>query len=540
MSSTRNLIFRESHATVELITRETDSPVVGVDTETRRVTVRLCRWNEPREVNDGPGARYREAYPPGSLELAPDVHVVDRHRGDLIGRADPATFTNGADGPTVQLVLARTAAGNDTLALIEAGVIRAVSMELEPIAHRDAGGVVWRERSRVHGVAFAFRPAHDAPILATREDERTETNADTLTREQVDAMLAGMVTREAFDQALDDVRRDALADQSRGDTGHPAARFRSLVEYADHLFTAEPASVEVLTRALADQTTVNNPGVVPPAWLTSVAGIIDQSRPTITAFGTGTLPASGMEIDWPYFDGDLTALVAAQVAEKTAIVSVRVDLKKGSQPIVTYAGGSDISYQLIRRSSPAYRDAYLRIMLNAYALVTNAAAATAATTAAVDSAGVWPPTTGTLAELATALFTASVEVQVATGSPATFALAASDVFIAAGGMAVEQAAPYGNMNVAGTASAASLQVSVAGLPVIHDPALVAGTLLVSNGASADWFEDGPFTVTAEDVEKLGQNVAVWGMGAFATFLPNGVRQVLAVAPIADSASRSKK
>jgi len=512
-----------------MLTRE-ESTVVSVDTETRRATVRLCRWNEPRDVSDSPGGRvYREAYPPGSLDLAANVQVVNRHGGDLIGRADPATFTDTDDGPTVELVLARTAAGNDTLALIDAGVIRSVSMELEPLAHRDAGGVVWRERSRLHGIAFAFRPAHDAPILATREQENPTmtdtTDVDTLTREQVDEMLAGMVTREAFDTALDEVRRDALVDTRRGDTGHPASRFRSLVDFADHLFTAEPASVENLTRALADQITTNNPGVIPPAWLTSVAGIIDAARPTITAFGTGTLPAAGMEVDWPYFAGDLTTLVGPQLVEKTPIVSVRVDLLKGSEPIVTYAGGSDLSYQLIRRSSPAYRDAYLRIMMSAYAVVTNNAAADAATAAAVASAATWAPTTGDLAGLATALFTASVEVQTATGAPASFALAASDVFIKAGGLAVVAAASYGNLNVAGTADGGSLVVNVGGIAVIHDPSLAAGTLIVSNGTAADWFEDGPFTVTAEDVEKLGQNVAVWGMGAFAAFLPNGIRLV---------------
>jgi hypothetical protein len=31
------------------------------------------------------------------------------------------------------------------------------------------------------------------------------------------------------------------------------------------------------------------------------------------------------------------------------------------------------------------------------------------------------------------------------------------------------------------------------------------------------------------VEKLGQNVAVWGMGAFAASLPAGIRQIKATA-----------
>jgi len=353
----------------------------------------------------------------------------------------------------------------------------------------------------------------------------TVTPPEAVTRDDLVDALAGLVTREQFDAVVDDVRRDALIDRGRGETGHPLARFRSLVDYADTLWQEGPANMGLLTRALADQITTNNPGVIPPAWVTSVAGIVDQSRPTISAFGAVGLPASGMELTWPYFDGDLTALVGEQLVEKSPIVSVRVDLKRGTEPIRTFAGGSDLSYQLIRRSEPSYRDAYLRIMLNAYAITTNAAAALDATNAATASTGVWDPVAGDLSALAMALFTASVEVSRATGAPASFVLAGESAFIAAGVLAVAAATSSGNVNPASTASAATLAVSVAGLPIVFDPSLADGVMLVSNNLTAKWHEDGPFTVTAEDIEKLGQNVAVWGMGAFATSLPAGIRRI---------------
>lgn len=519
---------------LELVFRSDAAPVVAVNG--RRVTVRLCRWNEPRTVTDPPNRRYREVHAAGSIELADDVHVVDRHHGTLIGRADPTSFVDAGDGPTVDLVLAHTAAGDDTLALIDAGVIRSVSMELEPVAETVAGDVVTRTRSRVHGVAFAFRPSHDAPILATRD--RTNPNGDTMPtdlelpadvirRDDLDAAVVNLVPRGDLDALLDDVRRDLAAQPDGTLTGrHPGDRFRSLVDYADTAFdNPADAPMRLLCRALVDQITTNNPGVIPPAWLSTVFGIIDATRPTVTAFGSSGLPPEGMDINWPYYDGDLMTLVGEQVAQKTAITSARVDLKRGNTAIKTYAGGSDISYQLIRRSSPSYRDAYLRIMNAAYALVTNNVAADAAVAAATASAATWDPTSGDLTDLATALFTASQEVKRATGQPASFALAADDVFVAAGGLGVAASTPYGVQNVAGTAAASTLRVNVSGLEVINDPALAAGTLLVSNQLAGEWSEDGPFVVTAEDVEKLGQNVAVWGMGAWATFLPQGIRSI---------------
>jgi hypothetical protein len=328
------------------------------------------------------------------------------------------------------------------------------------------------------------------------------------------------VLERSITDLRDDMTRAMLEQRPAPAAGHPAVVHRSFADYADAVW--HDASDPVLRRVLADQITTNNPGVIPPAWLSSVFGILDFGRPTITAFGVSGLPASGMELTWPYFDGDVMTLVGEQVVQKTAVTSVRVDLKKGSEAIRTFAGGSDISYQLIRRSDPSYRDAYLRIMMIAYAAVTNAAAAADAVAAATASAATWDPAAGTADALAEALFTASVEVESATGMPATFALAASDVFIAAGTAAVVNAANYGVQNVPGTASASTLAVSFAGLTLVHDGSLPAGTLLVSNGATAEWYEDGPFTVTAEDVEKLGQNVAVWGMGAFAVPLPAGI------------------
>jgi hypothetical protein len=297
-----------------------------------------------------------------------------------------------------------------------------------------------------------------------------------------------------------------------------------MAEYTDARFERSAEVPALLCRALVDQITTNNPGVIPPGWLDTVFGIVDRGRPLINAFGLRSAPAEGMDINWPYFDGNLTALVGEQLTQKAAITSVRVDLKRGTEVLRTFAGGSDISYQLIRRSSPSYRDAYMRIMMAAYAAETEAAAGSDAVAAAT-AGPVWVPGTGTAADLREALFGASAAVQAATGSPASFAVAATDVFTAIGSLDGLWPAPYGTSNASGTADAGSLTVNVSGLPVVHGHQLPPGTLLVSNGEAAAWLEDGPFTVTAEDVEKLGQNVAVWGMGAWATFLPAGLVKI---------------
>ena len=87
-------------------------------------------------------------------------------------------------------------------------------------------------------------------------------------------------------------------------------------------------------------------------------------------------------------------------------------------------------------------------------------------------------------------------------------------------------------------------VEVSGLEIINDPFLSVGSLHVSNGQAASWFEESPMVVAAEDVEKLGQNVTVWGMSTFGTQVPKNIVQLSTTPPPpdpeADESSAKKK
>lgn len=307
--------------------------------------------------------------------------------------------------------------------------------------------------------------------------------------------------------------------------GGPLGRFATFAEYARARWS-DP-TVPSLTAALADQITTNNPGVVPPAWLQEVRGIVEVGRPLIGALGGArSAPESGMEVDWPYFDGDLYALVAEQAAQKTEITSVRVDLKRGMAALKSYAGGSDLALQLIQRSSPSYLDAYLRIMAAAYAAVTDKAAGVALE--AASGATLYGADLTTVEGVAAALFEASSMVNTATGSPATAVILSTDLFLTVGPLILSLTAPAGNTANA-SASAATLNVNLAGLKVTEVPHLPAGTFLVTNGRAAAWLEDGPYTISELDVARLGRDVAVWGMGVLAPFIAAGIVTVTSAA-----------
>lgn len=299
------------------------------------------------------------------------------------------------------------------------------------------------------------------------------------------------------------------------------------------------ANVDRQFFALVDQITANNPGVIPPQWLTTIIGIIDRGRPTVQAFGGARSAGdNGMAIDWPYYDGGFDDLVGVQATEKTEVTSRRVDIKRASADLATYAGASDISYQLLRRSSPSYREAYGRILAIAYAVTTDKAFATDVVAAATGT-GTWDG--ATLASLTAALFAASSDVDDAVGVPADVVLAAPDVFQLIGTLDGLKPPVYGTNNVQGTSQASTLRVNVSGLDIVNDRSLAAGTLLVGSSEAAAWREDGPFPIEADDVPKLGRDVGIWGMGATTVQVPAGLVLLTTAAepPAGLTASSSK-
>jgi hypothetical protein len=543
------------------IRRSTERALVD---EAGSISGRLVPWDTPADVADEDGRRYRESFAAGGLQPPAEVipvyaghryHRGQLERGPLVGRVDDVE--NRPDGLYGRVVLADVPAAAELRALART-VGATFSVEFTDTAAPAAE--VIRTGAVMNGLAVLTAPHRGAYAGATvtevraaptdvdeddeddqgdETDEAEGTDTDPIAAEGQPPAARAAIRREV-ERIIGRAARPVLA--------HPLARYESIYDLmvAARASASNELAVQFAAayhahhaRALTDQVTGDNPGVMAPGWLTEVFGVIDMGRPVINAIGTRPLPASGMEVDWPYFDGDLYTLVGAQATEKTQVTSVKVSLKKGSAALVTYAGGSDISWQLIRRSQPSYRETYLRILQAAYGAVTDAAASTAVG-AIVGGSVDWDPA-GADADgsvLRGAIFSASVKVQQATGQPASFVLAAPDVFVKFGAMPGLVPGAYGTQNVAGTAQASSLDVNVSGLSVVLAPDLAAGTMIVSNRLACSWFEDGPFVVAAPEVAKLGEDVAIWSMSTFAAFVPAGIVKLSNVTPLAADRSSS--
>jgi len=455
-----------------------------------------------------------ESFAPGAFDTAAVVGkpLAYRHN-EPIGVITGAT--NEPDGLYIDFDVVNTALGRDAATLMRTGSSRGLSVAFAALKSIRTKGKnrIQYTKAALAEVSLTHQPAYvPAGVGSFREENMSVETVE----DAAPAVVADIQAREA----IDELRREVQSVVHVAEPIHPLAQFRSYGEYSKAVLEGFES------RALFDQVTGDNPGVMPPIWLQQVRGIIDLGRPVITGVGgpqsAGTV---GLDINWPYSENVLTDIVEAQANEKDEVNSVQISILKGTASLGTYAAGSDISYQLLQRSQPSYLDAHNRIMAASYSTVTDRKF----------TADIWNQGSGTVtydlsadttgAVFRAAVFEASMECEDATGMPATIVYASTALMIEIGGWESFYPAPYSVQNVSGVATASTLQVNVSGLRVVRAKWLdgaAARHAIVTNGEAARWIEDGPRLANAENVGQLGRDIAIYGYGVTAAYLPNGI------------------
>lgn len=462
----------------------------------------------------------RESFAPGAFDPTAVVGkpLAYRHN-EPIGVITGAT--NEADGLYIDFDVVNTSLGRDAATLMRTGSSRGLSVGFAPLESKRTQGknsIVYTKAALAE-VSLTHQPAYSSAGVGSIREEEGTMSVETV-EDAAPAVVADIQAREA----IDELRREVASVVHVAEPVHPLAQFRSFGDYSRAVLDG------LETRALFDQVTGDNPGVMPPVWLQQVRGIIDLGRPVITGVGgpqsAGTV---GLDINWPYFDGVLTDIVEEQADEKGEVNSVQISIEKGTATLKTYAAGSDISYQLLQRSQPSYLDAHNRIMAASYSTVTdrkftqdiyNAGTGTVNYDLSGDTTG---------AVFRAAVFEASMECEDATGMPASIVYASTALMIEIGGWESFYPAPYSVQNVSGVATASSLLVNVSGLRVVRAKWLdgnAARHAIVTNGEAARWIEDGPRLATAENVSQLGRDIAIYGYGVTAPYLPAGIVRLI--------------
>lgn len=502
-------------------------------TTTNAVTDLVLQMREDSENADVVGTGYGRAVPYGvetdlgglRESFGPGAFVIEdvigkplayRH-GEPIGVITGAT--NEADGLYIDFQIANTALGRDAATLIRTGASKGLSVGFNPIksAYNRAKTSVIHTAAALAEVSITHQPAYGTAGVSSIREEKM--SVETI-EEATPVVTVDTEAREAIAQ----VRRELATVVHVAEPAHPLAQYRSFSDYRLAVWEGKTEG-----RALFDQVTGDNPGLMPPVWMQEIRGIVDLGRRAITALSGPMSPGdSGMTVNWPYYDGNLLDIVEAQATEKGEVNSVAISFEKGAADLATYAAGSDISFQLLQRSSPSYLEGHNRVMLASYAQITDRKF----------TYDLWNDGTGVEdyvfssdtdgAAFRAAVFSGSVAVEDATGMPASVVLVSSAVFKKIGGWATFYPSVYSVQNVSGTADARSLSVNVSGLPVVRAPWLdtnAAYNAIVTNSMAARWLEAGPSLVSGDNVAQLGRDISIYGYGATASFIPAGVVRV---------------
>jgi phage head maturation protease len=470
---------------------------------------------------------------------------LDRHRGRPVAGV---RFMEDETGLRYEGRLLNTQAARDYAE--EVAAAPGVSLEFMyrgAQSRREGKSIIHTAIPRIAALAGAYAPAYEGASVALRDTggimDTTETTTEPIAERAVtaegvalSALTPDQVRELATSAAVEAMRGFAERGAFGGNASEsdPLAGYRSLGE----LFAAAAASPHgdplrgYAARALADTvfTAGANAGLASGNLVSStIHRIVNAGRPIITAFGgpRGLGDSAGLTLGYAYLNGTLADRVAAQSAEKAEIESLAVDIALGTEALVTYAGGSDISYQVIKRGSPSILNAFSEIVLAAWAAVTDAAAATELETGSVTVDFAEALSAVDLTELTGHIIDASIAVEAATGQPAEFVLASTTAFTRAAKLIAPSSLAIA---AAGDIDLRGLRIAIGNLPIIHAAGITAGKLIASNRLAGAWYEDGPFQASAEDVEHLGRDVAYWSLGAFLRTVPAGIVEIYDVTP----------
>jgi HK97 family phage prohead protease len=493
------------------------APLSLRDAAAREVEARIVPWGELASTPEGLERIERGAFAdtdPASVVLRQD------HTDPALGRG--ISIEERDDGAYMAFRVSATARGDELLALISDGTYRGASVGFVPVegASRTIteGGRRITSRSKVdlREVSATWHPAFpSAQIVQVRSESPMDPN---VTPPEVAA-----ASPEILERILG--RMEALEERSRMEaTAPPPTPAAPVVRLGDWASVAlrqmageQVSPLEI--RALADIITTTNMGVVPPSYLNEVLGFIDPARPFMDSTRHLPTPSSGLQMIVPRLVTRPT--VAKQTAEKAAVASTNTAIDTVAFSMATYAGGGDISLQLLKRSSPEFLSLYTELLAEAYGIVTDDAAVDALLAAAgVNAGGVLDPEALSLgAAYANSMGATNKAPDRIWLSPDALG-AFIDAKTQAGGGGVPMypgLARIGTITVdTGNGGPNPMVLRPVVVPALADEAV---DVVIGPSTGFGWAEDGTYTLTADNPAQAGRDVALAGMVWFAPLYP---------------------
>ena len=479
----------------EMITRSFE--IRATDAEKREVSGMAVPFNQTIDIGGG----WSERFEKGAVDLNANVKLFRDHN-DIIGVV--TEMEESDEGLLIRAKISETVLGNETLNLVKDGAIRSFSVGFIPVKDEKKDNTIIRKKVNLKEVSLVAFPAYDkAEVLSVREEtNQEEISMENTTPDYTSAIEEVRNHAEELERRLDVIASDKTPSVS-------VPQFRSYGAYVKAVASGDLDAYRVFTGADSADS------IMKDQWVSDTVRIVNNGRPTFNLFSSGTLPADGMNVEYPKISSN-SLDVAAQAAEGDVLATGKLILTSATEPIKTYGGYTEMSRQVVERSSINYVDTAFRAMVAKYAAVTNAAAIAKVYTSDGDFNQV------TLASFDTddvleALADAAVKVNQETGLPLQALVVGATTFKnlakAVDGSNRPLLSNVGaTQNTFGSINPLGLTGNILGLPVVLDPALNATAMYAWNAAALTSYESSgaPFRLNDEEITALTNSFSVYG------------------------------
>jgi len=481
-----------------MITRSFE--IRATDAEQRTVEGIAVPYNDTIDIGGG----MKERFAPGAVDLNADVKLFRDHK-EIIGLV--TKMEDSEEGLIIRAKISETSLGNETLNLVKDGAIRSFSVGFIPVIDEKKDNTIIRKKVDLKEVSLVAFPAYEkAEVLSVREENNQEDKSmENNTPDYTSAIEEVRNHAEELERRLDVLATSKVEAPS-------TPQFRSYGEYVKAVAAGKEDAIS-LHRDFTGATTADS--IMKNAWVSDTVRILNAGRPTYSVFSSAALPADGNNVEYPIIDSN-TLAVGEQSAEADVLSYGKLTLTSATAPIKTYGGYTDMSRQVVERSSINYVDTAFRAMVAKYASATNAAVRAKLISDAANfnssSLGAWTAT-----EIIDSLAEAATKVNGDTGLPLEFILVSSDVFRLIAKTVDTLDRPIlsnagATSNTYGSINPVGLTGNILGLPVVVDPSLANLSFYAGNSAALTTYESAgaPFRLNDEDITALTNSFSVYG------------------------------
>ena len=502
-----------------------DGKILAADVENRTITGTIVPFG--MAGNTSAGAVVFEF---GSFQQFKAEEIIlnkEHSRTDPLGRGIAGSEVITPAGISMSFKIAPTTAGTDALIEAAEGLRPAFSIEASADEYTIDKGVMRVSAATLQQVAHVTNPAFKSALItdvAASEEEASDTPETTEAAAEENQEETTMENETPEVEAAEEVTAPAVIQAAAPIRTAPRSPIVNATSYLEHSIKAAMGNEDSrqYVRA-ADESTTTNTGLTLAPHLQEFISNTIVGRPTIDAISQSALPASGMSFTIPKLT---QAPTVADVNEEGSPFGTPMTSDYLTVNVNKFAGASQVSWELIDRSSPEFLNELLREMNAAYAKATDLAVNAALLSGGTDATAVAAGADG----LQSFIATESAAAYAGSGNFARNLIANTTNWAAIMGYQDGADRPLYTasqpMNAAGAVNGQSIVGSVLGANLFVDPHMGAGGdegMILLAPEAATWYES-PVRQVRVDVIGSGQiEVSVYGYGAIAVKKPLGVR-----------------